>query len=101
MERNEKDEQTHNTEMKELQRIISHDDRIKEFMMIKGSDRAELKAEEAQKRLNMKGRLVACVFLPLSEWYCHCLMHQSVSLSGRVAVFCGVINQTSFLSSYL
>ena len=49
-ERMDKDRQTHNVEMKELQRIISHDNRVKEFMKVKSNDRNEFKAEEAAKR---------------------------------------------------
>ena len=48
-ERHDKEYLQHMTEMKELQRIISHDDKIKKFMTIKASDRATLKAEESDK----------------------------------------------------
>ncbi len=54
-ERNEKDAHSHEAEMKDLNRRIAHDDKIKEFMMIKSDDRAELKAEEAAKKEKMKG----------------------------------------------
>ncbi len=49
-ERTENDWQQHNAEMKDLQRMISHDNKIKDFMKVKASDRAELKAEEAAKK---------------------------------------------------
>jgi len=54
-ERNDKEKQQHHSEMKELKRIISHDDKIKEFMSIKASDRAALKAEETEKKRQMRG----------------------------------------------
>ncbi|BFZ23745.1 hypothetical protein BsWGS_26784 [Bradybaena similaris] len=40
-EKADKDLQQHNTEMKELVRIIDHDRKLKEFMCIKGQDRQE------------------------------------------------------------
>ncbi|CAG5135520.1 unnamed protein product [Candidula unifasciata] len=40
-EKADKDLQQHNTEMKELVRIIDHDRKLKEFMSIKGQDRQE------------------------------------------------------------
>lgn len=55
-ERNEKDIASYETEMKDLRRKIDHDDRIKEFMLVKSDDRAELKAEEAAKKEAMKGQ---------------------------------------------
>jgi len=54
-ERHDKEHLQHMTEMKELQRIISHDDKIKKFMTIKASDRATLKAEESDKKRQMRG----------------------------------------------
>ena len=49
-ERNEKDQSLHESEMKDLMRTIFHDNKVKEFMAIKGSDRMEYKVEEAAKR---------------------------------------------------
>ncbi|XP_074649093.1 uncharacterized protein LOC141904372 [Tubulanus polymorphus] len=49
-ERNQKDQNQHETEMKELERVISHDNKLKEFMNIKSGDRADYKTEEADKR---------------------------------------------------
>ena len=40
-EKADKDMQQHNTEMKELIRIIDHDRKLKEFMGIKGQERQE------------------------------------------------------------
>ena len=40
-EKSDKDVQQHNTEMKELVRIIDHDRKLKEFMGIKGQERQE------------------------------------------------------------
>ena len=40
-EKADKDVQQHNTEMKELVRIIDHDRKLKEFMGIKGQERQE------------------------------------------------------------
>lgn len=54
-ERNDKEHHQHHTEMKELKRIIIHDDKIKQFMTIKASDRAGLKAEESDKKRQMRG----------------------------------------------
>ena len=55
-EKNEKDIINHETEMKDLRRKIDHDDKIKEFMLIKADDRGELKAEEAAKKEAMRGK---------------------------------------------
>ena len=55
-ERNDKDMTQQDVEMKELQRIIQHDNRLKEFMGIKLHDRAELKEEERIKRSKGKGK---------------------------------------------
>ncbi|XP_046575038.1 coiled-coil domain-containing protein 63-like [Haliotis rubra] len=55
-ERSEKDTAQHEMEMRELQRIIEHDNKLKEFMMIKSNDRGEYKEEEdAKKKKGMKG----------------------------------------------
>lgn len=54
-ERNDKDHQQHIAMMRELTRIICHDDKIKEFMSIKSSDRRELKEEEDAKKKKMRG----------------------------------------------
>lgn len=54
-EKNEKDIINHETEMKDLRRKIDHDEKIKEFMLVKSDDRAELKAEEAAKKEAMRG----------------------------------------------
>ncbi len=67
-ERNEKDELQHIAEMKDLNRRIAHDDKIKEFMMIKSDDRAELKAEEAAKKEKMKGSVFFSVLFSLTEF---------------------------------
>ncbi|ESO97753.1 hypothetical protein LOTGIDRAFT_104391 [Lottia gigantea] len=49
-ERSEKDQAQYDLEMKELQRFIDHDNKLKEFMMIKANDRAEFKEEEEAKK---------------------------------------------------
>ncbi|XP_071093563.1 coiled-coil domain-containing protein 63-like [Haliotis cracherodii] len=49
-ERSEKDTSQHEMEMRELQRIIEHDNKLKEFMMIKANDRGEYKEEEDTKK---------------------------------------------------
>ena len=49
-ERSEKDRQQHDTELKDLLRTISHDNKVKDFMGIKASERMEYKAEEAAKK---------------------------------------------------
>ena len=54
-ERNDKDMAQHETEMKDLQRIIKHDNKLKEFMGIKVHDRADLKEEELAKKRKGKG----------------------------------------------
>ncbi|KAK2177505.1 hypothetical protein NP493_594g00019 [Ridgeia piscesae] len=48
-ERREKDMQLHNSEMKELLRIISHDEKCKEFIRIKNNERTEYKLEKAKR----------------------------------------------------
>lgn len=54
-ERNQRDQTSHESEMKELERIISHDNKLKEFMNIKAQDRAEYKTEEANKKKRTGG----------------------------------------------
>ncbi len=54
-ERNEKDIITHEAEMKDLRRRIDHDEKIKEFMLVKSDDRTELKSEETAKKEAMRG----------------------------------------------
>ncbi|XP_077862727.1 coiled-coil domain-containing protein 63-like [Saccoglossus kowalevskii] len=49
-ERSDKDKSQHKAELKELLRILDHDQKLKEFMAVKDQERAELKAEEAAKR---------------------------------------------------
>ena len=51
-EKADKDLVQYNMELKELIRIIDHDRKLKEFMRIKGEERAEL----ADKELEMKQR---------------------------------------------
>ena len=55
-ERSDKDMAQQEIEMKELQRIIQHDNKLKEFMGIKIHDRADLKEEEQAKKLKGKGK---------------------------------------------
>lgn len=54
-ERSDKDIAQQEMEMKELQRIIKHDDKLKEFMGIKVHDRADLREEEMAKKQRGKG----------------------------------------------
>lgn len=49
-ERSEKDQMNYNLEVKELKRIIDHEQNLKEFMNVKAQDRTEQKAIEAAKR---------------------------------------------------
>ncbi|XP_021368375.1 coiled-coil domain-containing protein 63-like, partial [Mizuhopecten yessoensis] len=49
-ERSEKDMAQHEVEMKDLQRIINHDNTLKQFLVFKAHDRAELKEEEEAKK---------------------------------------------------
>lgn len=49
-ERVEKDEALNESEMKELERIIHQDNKLKEFMIAKAQDRAFFKAEEEAKK---------------------------------------------------
>ena len=49
-ERNQKNHAEHDCEMKELERVITHDNKLEEFMNIKSQDRAEYKSEEAAKK---------------------------------------------------
>lgn len=55
-QRNDKDVVQQDAEMKELHRIIMHDNKLKEFMGIKVHDRADLKEEERIKRSKGKGK---------------------------------------------
>jgi len=48
-ERREKDMQLHNSEMKDLLRMISHDEKIKEFIQIKSNERSDFKVEKAKR----------------------------------------------------
>lgn len=57
-ERSDKDMAQQEIEMKELLRIIKHDDKLKEFMGIKAHDRADLKEEEQAKKQKGKGRIL-------------------------------------------
>lgn len=49
-ERIDKDRQQHDSELKDLLRTISHDNKVKGFMGVKASDRMEYKVEEAAKK---------------------------------------------------
>ncbi|XP_060078678.1 coiled-coil domain-containing protein 63-like [Ylistrum balloti] len=49
-ERSEKDMAQHEVEMKDLQRIINHDNKLKQFLLFKAHDRAEFKDEEEAKK---------------------------------------------------
>lgn len=49
-ERSEKDQTQYNLEVKELKRIIEHEQKLKAFMSTKSQERAEIKALEAAKR---------------------------------------------------
>ncbi|XP_033761786.1 coiled-coil domain-containing protein 63-like [Pecten maximus] len=49
-ERSEKDMAQHEVEMKDLQRIINHDNKLKQFLVFKAHDRAEFKEEEEAKK---------------------------------------------------
>ena len=55
-ERSEKDQGQHDMEMKDLLRMIAHDNKIKQFMGIKASDRADFKAEEQAKKAKKGGK---------------------------------------------
>lgn len=54
-ERSDKDMTQQEIEMKELLRIIKHDNKLKEFMGVKVHDRADLKEEELSKKQKGKG----------------------------------------------
>nr|XP_011413836.2 coiled-coil domain-containing protein 63 [Crassostrea gigas] len=54
-ERSEKDIAQQEVEMKELYRIIDHDNRLKEFMMFKTCERTEFKEEEEAKKKKCSG----------------------------------------------
>ncbi len=49
-ERSEKDQTQYNLELKELKRIIDHEQKLKAFMSTKAQERTEVKALEAAKR---------------------------------------------------
>lgn len=49
-ERSEKDMAQHEVEMKDLQRIINHDNKLKQFLVFKAHDRADFKEEEEAKK---------------------------------------------------
>lgn len=49
-DRSEKDQTNYNLEVKELKRIIDHEQNLKEFMNVKAQERTEQKAIEAAKR---------------------------------------------------
>ncbi|KAH3857694.1 coiled-coil domain-containing protein 63-like [Dreissena polymorpha] len=53
-ERSDKDMAQQEMEMKELLRIIKHDDMLKEFMGVKAQDRHDFREEESAKRLKGK-----------------------------------------------
>ena len=54
-ERSDKDVAQHEIDLKDLLRVIEHDDKLKEFMGIKANDRHELKEEELAKAQKGKG----------------------------------------------
>ena len=62
-ERREKDMQMHNSEMKDLLRMISHDEKIKEFIQIKSNERLEYKQEKAR-RIKLRCRPPLCPVIP-------------------------------------
>ncbi|KAI0241842.1 Coiled-coil domain-containing protein 63 [Lamellibrachia satsuma] len=62
-ERREKDMQMHNSEMKDLLRMISHDEKIKEFIQIKSNERSEYKQEKAR-RIKQRCRPPLCPVIP-------------------------------------
>lgn len=49
--------------MKELYRIIDHDNRLKEFMMFKACERTEFKEEEESKKKKCKTEDTTAVIL--------------------------------------
>ena len=53
-ERSEKDIAQHESEMKDLQRVIHHDNKLKEFFNAKSNDRALYKEEEEAKKSKSK-----------------------------------------------
>ncbi|XP_014665796.1 PREDICTED: coiled-coil domain-containing protein 63-like [Priapulus caudatus] len=54
-ERSEKDQTAYNVEMKELNRILDHDQKLKEFMTIKAQERADLLREAEESERKQKG----------------------------------------------
>lgn len=62
-ERSEKDIAQQEVEMKELYRIIDHDNRLKEFMMFKACERTEFKEEEESKKKKCKTEDTTAVIL--------------------------------------
>ena len=55
-ERSEREQTLYGFEIKELKRIIDHDQKLKDFMAVKSQERTEMKAIEAAKR-KRKGSL--------------------------------------------
>lgn len=55
-ERAEKEQLAYNVEMKELNRILDHDKKLKEFMTIKAQERANLLREAEENERRQKGR---------------------------------------------
>ena len=80
-ERNDKDMAQHETEMKDLQRIIKHDNKLKEFMGIKVHDRADLKEEELAKKRKGKGNNKPCIIPKLFNYTPHHHHHHPHSRS--------------------
>lgn len=52
-------------EMKELMRIIKHDDKLKQFMGIKVHDRADLREEEQAKKAKGKGKYSSATWIQI------------------------------------
>ena len=88
-ERSEKDQSQYNLELKELKRIIDHEQKLKAFMSTKAQERAEVKALEAAKR--KKRGAYACMFIrwysddvillcfQTNTWYCSKQTNQSMN----------------------
>ena len=88
-ERSDKDMAQQDVEMKELHRIIKHDNKLKEFMGIKVNDRLELKEEEMIKRSKGKGRAYIrktypCNIYPLIP---HCLVYRKTGVYRDIPIF--------------
>ena len=62
-ERREKDMLLHNSEMKDLLRMINHEEKVKEFIQIKSYERNEFKVEKA-KRIKVQCRF-SCLETPI------------------------------------